>query len=181
MLSFKEFLQEEWAATISIPGRDKNTQVPVYKNPSSSDLVQLNKSGLMDGAVRWFAIASGKKFYCWNAALALHDTVMRRLASLKIIKSGLESRNDEVLRGIAKLSGGQLTQSKDLNLDGLSDQIKSGATLNPAFLPLPFKSREEIVNIAPSMVKKFKWIDNYIEGFTESSPWTKIIDAANSK
>lgn len=180
MLTFKEFLlKEEVAATVSIyTGRDKNTAVTVFKNPSSSDFVNLNKSGLTDGAVRWLAIASGKKFYCWNAALALHDSVMGRLAALKVIKSGLESRNDEVLRGIAKLSGGQLTQSKDLNLEGLSDKIKSNTPLNRAFLPLPFKSREDIINAAPSMVKKFKWVDDYIEGFTESSPWTQILNAS---
>ena len=153
------------------------SQVSIYKDPGSSDLAALHKAGLQEGKVRYLGVASQKSVYVWDANAALHQHIMAKLASNKIIKNGLEYRNDEVTRGVALLKEGELIFFSDENWDLTYDKFKKGEEFKPGFIPSPWKTKQEIVDALPKMIKRFKFMDNYIKGFTENGPLKKLNDA----
>lgn len=150
----------------------KEVSVPIYKNPSSSELSEIFKSGLVGGAVRYIATAYQKAVYVWNADLALHNNAFQKLKELKLIKSGLDCR--ELNYGVAQLHGGQLFFKEDGDWTPIIDALKKGKTIPTYSIPTPFKTVQDIFAALPEFNKTFKFIDEYIVDFSENGPFAQL-------
>lgn len=187
--TFNRFIEEEWVKDTKVQQSwQPETSLSIFKNPGSSDLSKLAKSGLEAGMIRFIAIAAGQSFYCWNAALATHYDIILDLAKNNLIPSGLENKNDECVKGIAQLSGGHLKFSRsgereyhaDRNIvldDDVVESILANEPVAKRFLPPPWTTTQSIRDAAPSMMKKFGFIDRYVSGYMENSLWSMILNA----
>lgn len=102
-------LSEEWFKSIYIRG---NVNVPIFKNPSSSDYLELKKSKVNE--VRFVADNNSRNLYIGDAVTLIHDEIGQA--------SGIDTRSNKfdekklVLMGIAALRNGKfvMTESDDL-------------------------------------------------------------------
>lgn len=190
MKDFYQFIEEEWVKDVALNYHStygENKPVSIFKNPGSSDLIKLAKSGLENGSVRFIAIAAGQSFYCWNAASATHFDIISDLAKNSLIPSGLENKNDECVKGVAQLSGGRLKYARaveneyhaDRNVvldDDVVQSILDNEFVAKRFLPPPWINVKSIRDAAPSMMKKFGFIDRYVDGYMGNSLWAMILN-----
>lgn len=78
MITSKQIIQlsEDYDKLISIRGQ----KIPLYSNPTSSDLLELNKSiKNSDKFIRFIADAKARKVYIWDGTLAIHSDVVTSL------------------------------------------------------------------------------------------------------
>jgi hypothetical protein len=94
---------EKWA--ISLKRDYNNAPFDIFVNPSSSDYSEIYKNDKRD-KVRYIANNHTKEIFVWDAFLAIHPDVAKKLG----ISSNLYSCNDpNIVTGEAKFSGGRAT------------------------------------------------------------------------
>jgi hypothetical protein len=101
MITSKQ-ITEEYAALMDA----RNHKTPIYVNPTSSDLLDLNKSIKgSDKYVRFIADAKTQKVYVWNGFNALHTDAV---TSLKLGSYHSVRDQPNILFGYSYLKNGKL-------------------------------------------------------------------------
>lgn len=191
MKNFKQFVKEIWEKDISITYYSTPGPVSIFKNPGSSDLLELKKSNLENGAIRFLALAKGSRLYCWNAIKATHSDVIDELSKEGIIESDSYNRIDKCIPGVAQLAGSRLRFAEMAEREYHADRnpvmdpyvvekILANESVPKRFLYAPFTTVQELRDAAPSMLSKFQFIDKYVDGYMEASIWSKIVNQAKS-
>lgn len=182
MKTFSQFIQEKWVA--DYPKRDK--VVPIYENPSSKDLIDLNKSGLVNGAVRFCAVAATKKIYVWNGMEMIHDDAINKLVKEKIITRVQYDNLNLTLCGECKLIDGRLSFAQNKGMDSyfapLMHTVKNPDSSSiDDFLPMPYESFSSLLKDLTNIIERYKWVGKFIDEYdTKSSP-AILLNAWKSK
>lgn len=119
MKTFEEFIKEKWVADVA----KRNTVCPIYENPSSRDLIDLRKSGLVNDNVRFAAILSKKNLYVWSGMDMIHDVALAKLTKEKIIPRTQHDNLDQALCGECKIIDGRLSFAQN---DGMDTYFRCG-------------------------------------------------------
>lgn len=173
MKLFQEFINEKWVADVVKRGRN----LPIYENPSSKDLVDLNKSGLTNNLVRFAAIMAKKKLFIWSGMDMIHDDAIAKLVKEKVIPRTRHDDLNAALCGECRLLEGHLSFAQNDGMDtyfgALINSLKKGArkNLDSSVLPAPYFEIDDLVADLPDIIEKYKWVGKYINEYdTKSSP-----------
>ena len=168
MKSFQEFLKEK-----NVGSFDKENSI--FQNPSSSDLVELNKTGVT--FVRYLADSSDKSVYVWDAEMYIHYDGIDKLSKLGLINDA--TNNDlhpafyiRFLTGTARLIEGELIHHQSDTLDYLTkNYLRPKSTWGQRARGLYgfFKKQVDI------LISRFSFANRYIKDCTgENSSLMKL-------
>lgn len=103
LILLEDYVTSGVCYSIKRPGNTAELKFPIYVNPGSSDLRELEKSARLDNRIlkelRFIADANHKKFYVCDAYLGLHE---KMLSALSFYDSG-----GDIIGGTVKMSGGK--------------------------------------------------------------------------
>jgi hypothetical protein len=171
-------LSEEWFK--SIKGAE-NKQVPVYVNPDSSDLKELNqsvKSSKFHNLIRFIANAKQQKVYVIDGYLAIHGDFAQ--------VAGYINRQEAMDSPSAFLGYGILTSGKiKFETSPEDSNFKISSTLKSLKSSTFFVTHRSNVHVLPdkrwllSIRRNYQWaedffkfnwnfVDYYISGFTQA-------------
>lgn len=161
MLNFTEFLQLQEKNVASF-----NKDTDMYKNPSSSDIAELNKNHIR--SVRYIVDLSDESVYVWDADAAIHYEGVEKLSSLGFIKSPEMSEDNSnfyrrFLTGTANVTEGELVHSGSDLFDWLAFQIKKSRSQWPEKVTNVYRFLK--FNIG-DLLSKFKFAEKYVRGCT---------------
>jgi hypothetical protein len=173
MLNFNGYLKEKWVDGIV----KRDTAFPIYENPSSKDLIDLKKVGLINDSVRFAAVLSTKKLYVWTAFYIIHDDALAKLTKNKIIPRTDHDNLDQALCGECKLIDGRLSFAQNTGIDSYFGAVvysvknKSGRKIDSSMLPLPYFEIKDLLNDLPVIIKRYDWVGKFIDEYeTKSTP-----------
>lgn len=173
MISFTRFIKEKWVADIPKRG----TAFPIYENPSSKDLIDLRKVGLVKDLVRFAAVLSKKKIYVWSGMDVIHDTALAKLTKDKIIPKTQHDNLDQALCGECRLIDGRLSFAQNDGVDSYFGAVITSMKrnvrrdLDSSFLPLPYFELKDLIDDLPSIIERYRWVGKFIDEYdTKSSP-----------
>lgn len=173
ILLFQDYIKEKWVADIT----KRDTTFPIYENPSSKDLVDLRKAGLMNDLVRFAAILSKKKIYVWSGMDIIHDVALAKLTKEKVIPRTQHDNLDQALCGECRLIDGRLSFAQNDGMDTYFGAVvhsmkgKARRSMDSSFLPLPYFELKELLADLPDLIERYKWVGKFIDEYdTKSSP-----------
>jgi hypothetical protein len=120
MITSKQIIKisEEWYKTLKNPRRGED--VPVYENPSSSDITKLiSASKNRNIEVRFLADANKKTVYAWNANLAIHNDIRLQMGYPKTSSHTDLKDVPYLFEGHSSISGGRLVGTDEGSLETL--------------------------------------------------------------
>ena len=116
-MKFTQYLQEEYVA--SAEGQDawdKKVNFPIYKNPTSSDYMEIRKAdrGIGNIFLRTIIDLKNKNLYVWNALLGVHIQGFNALKKAGELKIEPDSAYN-LFCGAADLKGNKLANEEALS------------------------------------------------------------------
>lgn len=175
MKTFQEFITEKWSIDLY-----KGTKpVPVYENPTTSDLVALKKSGLIGTEIRFIAVNTSKIIFIWDAYKFIHSEVLKKLKEEKKVPGNISVQNlNDTLCGECNLSSGSLTFAKNDGMDSyfgdIIDVLKENEKFykeEQYFFPDPYKTPFDLINDIDTIISRYHWVEKTIDLYkTHSSP-----------
>ena len=159
MITSKQILEiaEKWSDTVKI----KNVDVPIFENPSSSDIMELIKNSYYKNnvEVRFICNSKSQIVYVWDAYLATHFDIAGRL------NLGSITSSSHLLCGMCKVVGGRLQSTEIYLVDGSPSDEKYNLLFS-------------VLNYSWSFVDKYvKGITDYLEhNKKEYTKWHTAIE-----
>jgi hypothetical protein len=135
---------EEVSGYVGLPGR--SNKATIYENPTSSDFIELNKS-VKSKSVRFIINNKTKAVYVWDANLALHTIVSRKLG-LTIID--FLDKFPNIIWGVGKLSNGKVVMTES---DIIDDILRF-------YIPTNSKDKEYLTKLKNT---NWRWAYKYID------------------
>ena len=185
MLNFIDFINnkdklllEMWVGDLY---KDKDI-IPIYKNPTKQDIINLKKSGLIENHLRFCAVLETKELFIWSGWGATHTEVIEYLIKTRILKKEIQSDDlDYVFCGECDIISGKLSLSQNKGNDTYFDLTINKLIKNDYngkyYLPLPYyndlnKFLEDLLHL----IKKYSWISKYIEDYHIDSSLVRILN-----